>query len=79
MKFTEEKIKSIDEAMFEKLKENPMAGRAVGIGVHLDNTPSGAWIYKNIMGFCKVEELGRVIEELQMLKEAIEEETGLIF
>lgn len=78
MKFTEEKITAINGRLADKKRENPFSFRQIGIGVNLDNSSSGATIFKDIMGFCNVEELSRMIEELQMLKEAIEEETGLI-
>lgn len=77
MKFTDSKIESINNTLDEKKRTNPYNGKVIGIGINLNDGICGATVFKDNWGICSIEELGRMIEELTMLKEAIEEETGI--
>ena len=74
MKFNEETINKIDKVLTDKKCLKPVHGSMIGIGVHLEDSK----VYKCSDIICDVEELKRTIEELQMLKESIEEVTGLV-
>lgn len=78
MKFTEAKMEAIEKNFDNRLKANPISRHVIGTGINLTESLNGTAIAKNMMVFADVEDLGRVIKELQMLKEAIEEETGLV-
>ena len=82
MRCTEEKIEAINEIVFEKKKENPISKNVVGIGIKLSDSINGATAFSRSgncdWSICTVEDLNRTIIELTMLKEAIEEESGII-
>lgn len=78
MRFSETKMKDIDDRFTQMKMENPIDRYRVGIGIELVDGLRGATLCKNGLAFADVEELGRMIEELQMLKEAIETETGIL-
>ncbi len=78
MKFTQAKMEAIEKNYDNRLKANPIRKHVVGIGINLTESLNGTAIAKNNMVFADVEELDRLIKELQMLKDAIEEETGLV-
>lgn len=78
MRFSETKMKDIDGRFTQMKMENPIDRYRVGIGIELVDSIRGATLCKNGLVFADVEELGRMIEELQMLKEAIESETGIL-
>lgn len=82
MKFTESKIESINERLAEKKRSNPISKNVIGIGIKLEEGINGATAFSNSgtcgWAICTVEDLKRTIEELTMLKESIEEETGII-
>lgn len=81
MKFREELESRIDIAMTNKKKATPyMNGKsvAIGIGVGLISDPFSTEVYRDGNWVCGLDELSRMIEELTMLKEAIEEEAGII-
>lgn len=78
MRFSETKLKDIDDRFTQMKMENPIDRYRVGIGVELVDGIHGATLCKNGLAFADVEELGRMIEELQMLKKAIETETGIL-
>ena len=78
MKLTQSKIESINKAIDEKKKANPMNHGEVGIGINVHDSIGGLTVFKNNWGVCTIEELGRMIEELTMVKEALEEECGII-
>ena len=78
MKFTEEKIEAINNTCDEKKKANPICGKEIGLGINLDGSVGETTVFKNNWAICTVEELSQMIKELNMMKEAIEEETGLI-
>lgn len=83
MRFTAEKIGAINERLAEKKKSNPISRNVIGIGIKLGEGINGATAFSNSGGncdwsICAVEDLKRTIEELTMLKESIEEETGVV-
>lgn len=78
MKLNETKLKAIDKRFTKLKRENPIDSYCIGIGIELIDGLHGSSLCKNGVVFADAEELGRMIEELQMLKQAIEEETGLI-
>lgn len=78
MKFTDSKINDINNTLVLKKSANPLNGKAIGIGIHVENGLRGATAFKDNWMICEIDELSRMIEELTMLKESIEEETGLI-
>ena len=78
MKLTMKAIEKVNENLWNKKKENPMNGSVIGIGVNMHDSFGGATVFKDNWGLCELEELGRMIDELTMLKEAIEEETGVM-
>lgn len=78
MKFKEEKIEVINNTCDEKKKANPISRHIIGIGIRLDNSVSKTIVFKDDWAICEVEELSQMIRELTMMKEAIEEETGLV-
>ncbi len=78
MKFTEAKIETINNTCDEKKKANPISRHIIGLGIRLDNSLEGTIVLKNNWAICEVEELSQMIKELTMMKEAIEEETGLV-
>lgn len=82
MRFLAEKIEAINERLAEKKKSNPISRNVIGIGIKLGEGINGATAFSNLGNcdwqICTVEDLKRTIEELTMLKESIEEETGVI-
>ena len=77
MKFNEKTVNEINDTLVDKKRENPVSRNVLGIGVNLRNSIDGSGAYLNNWQICKIDDLARIIEELTMLKEAIEEETGL--
>ena len=78
MKFTEKMAEIIDDNFTEKRKAKPIRGCVIGLGIKMVNGINGASVARDDVVIGTVEELGRMIEEMQMLKAAIEEETGLV-
>lgn len=81
MKFTKDMEERIDKALTDKKKEMPYRrgkGAIIGIGVGLFSDPFTTDVYRDDKWICELEDLSRMIEELTMLKEAIEEESGII-
>ena len=78
MRFTEEKINAINEALLKKKKAKPISHNVIGIGVHINNSICNTFAFSNNWQICDIEDISRMIEELTMLKEAIEEETGIV-
>lgn len=78
IKFNENTINKINDSLSAKKKANPIDSNVTGIGVNLRDSLSGTSAFLNNWQICEIKDLGRMIEELTMLKEAIEEETGLI-
>ena len=74
MRFTEDKLNAIDNRLTRKKKEDPVKNNVIGVGIRLVSLG----VVKENTKICEVEDLKRVIKELTMLKESIEEETGLI-
>ena len=76
MRFTEEKTKVINELLAMKRTANATVKVKLGTGVN------GTSAFKQLGNcdwtLCEVEEIPAIINELTMLKEAIEEETGII-
>lgn len=77
IEFKENMIEKIGKTLEASKKQNPMKGSCIGIGINLKNSLSGSTVFKDNWEICKVDELTRMIEELTMLKKAIETETGL--
>ena len=44
----------------------------------MSNSLGGATLFDNTWGICEVAEIARMIEELNIAKAAIEEETGIV-
>lgn len=79
MKFTAKALDNINAALDAKKRENPIDHHEIGIGVNIKNDMiMGATAFKNNWAVCTVDELSRMIEELTMLRDAIEEETGVM-
>ena len=78
MKFTEKKLEEIDRRFSAKLRENPIKDHVIGMGVSLHPEDTYTMVCCCDDRIVEVNSLSRLIEELQMLKEAIEEETGLV-
>lgn len=78
MKFNNETFDKISEQLYRKKKADPIDGRTIGMGVGLEDLFSKRTVIAvDGMIVCEIEELTRMIKELQMLKETIEEVTGL--
>ena len=75
MRITEEAIERVSKTLLGMKRENPANNIAVGI-VCLELTENG-----KVMGdgevICRLEELGRFCDELQMLREAVKQELGI--
>lgn len=78
MRFTEKTMDKINERLDEKKRENPIKGKIIGLGVRLSEGLDGSIAIKDCVSVCSIEDLSRTIVELTMLKEAIEEETGIV-
>lgn len=82
MKFTTEAEERIEKALIEKKKANPVNGRCkiVGIGVELgySSLSESHCAVRNGVVVCTLDELSRMIEELTMLKDSIEDVTGVV-
>ena len=77
--FTNEKFNEINETLHYKKRDNRFNDTTIGIGVGLTMCYDDEVIVtQNGHTVCELYELGRMIEELTMLKDAIEEETGLV-
>ena len=70
MKFTENKVKEINKT-FKAMVDT------TDVEIEIYDGFGGTRISINSAGCCPVDKLGSLIEELQTLKRAIEEETGL--
>lgn len=78
MRFTEKTMDKINERLCEKKRENPIKDNHIGLGVRLSEGLNGSIAIKDCVSVCSIEDLSRTIVELTMLKEAIEEETGIV-
>ena len=76
MKFTEQLIGRIERNADNKKKKSRYR---VGLGLNVQNSIGGATIFANNWGICEIEELQQMIDELTIMKQAIEEETGIEF
>ena len=74
MKIREEKIGEIRERLDKKKFKKFKYGIGIGIGAET----AGAMVTKDKIQLFTIEELAQAIEELTMLKESIEETTGII-
>lgn len=79
MKFNANKMQDINNKLYTMKKNNPLNNVVVGIGINIKNGIEGVTIYRDCWEICNITELNRMIEELTMLKVAIEEETGIEF
>ena len=79
MKFTDEKLEVINENLAEKKKANPVDFHTIGIGVNIQNSLMGVGAFKDNWQLCEIEDISRLIKELEMLRDAIAEETGVVF
>lgn len=78
MRFNEVKVEKINDVLHEAKKANPYHSKMmIGVGIKLMNGIDRTVVAIDNQGFGEIEDLGRIIEELQMLKDAIEAETGL--
>lgn len=78
MRFTEETIEALNNAIDEKKRKNPISGRTIGIGLNIRNGMKEPTIYKNNWEICELSELNRMIEELEMVRAALAETVGII-
>jgi hypothetical protein len=73
MKFTQDKIKAVNKNLSDKKANNR---------IKLEDCISGVSAVRDMgnmrWAICTVEDIKETIEELTMLKEAIEEETGVV-
>ena len=78
MKINDAKVERINDVLYDMKKANPYHSKIeIGVGIKIFNVLGKTVVAKDNIGIANVEDLGRVIEELQMLKETIENETGL--
>lgn len=80
MRFTAEKIEAISNRLDSKKRANPISGRVIGMGVKIQDSINKDSAVACIDDYvvCDVDNLSRFIVELTMLKDSIEEETGVI-
>lgn len=78
MRFTEETIEALNNAIDEKKRQNPISGHTIGIGLNIRNGMKEPTIYKNNWEICELSELNRMIEELEMVRAALAETVGII-
>lgn len=78
MRFTEETIEALNNAIDENKRAKPYKGKIVGIGLNVQNSISEPTIYKNNWEICELSELDRMIEELEMVRAALPETVGII-
>lgn len=78
MRFTEETIEALNNAIDEKKRAKPYKGKIVGIGLNVQNSISEPTIYKDNWAICELSELDRMIEELEMVRAALAETVGII-
>jgi hypothetical protein len=79
MKFTNDKLKEIQKA-YDKIQKEDKTYK-YGLGVTIapsDDNGTGVMLNTNEFVFVEVEDLKQLIYELQNMKKAIEETTGLI-
>lgn len=75
MRLNEQTIIKINDVLTEKKRQNPIRPHVLSVlGIELYATS----VCANEKYMFDIEDLGRAIEELQMLKESIEEVTGVI-
>lgn len=72
MKITDAKVEAINNRI------NQLKKFEDGLGINIDTTCGKTSIYKKNWGICDLEELSQMIKELNLLKQAVEEETGLV-
>lgn len=77
MRIAEEKIEVINNWMNAK-KSGVGLREEDSLRINLCDSAFRATIFKDNWAVCRVEELSQMIRELTMMKEAIEEQTGLI-
>lgn len=75
MNFTDQKMGEINATLAEMKKNYPYE---LKVGISLCDSIGGAHILKDGMAFCSIDDLGGLIEELQMLRAAIKKESGVI-
>ena len=78
VRFTEEKIEAISANLDEKKKAKGI--NTIGMGVNLRNASFNTSVFfKDNWQLCEIEDISRLIEELEMLRDAITEEAGIEF
>lgn len=78
MRLSTEMHDRVEKAFDEKKKANPINHRVLGLGIDMYTGFEGTDVYRNGHYVCSLEELSRMAEELTMLKESVEEQTGVI-
>lgn len=82
MRLNEQTIIKINDVLEEKKRQNPIRPHVLSVlGIELfvlDSSTNKVTVCANEKYMFDIEDLGRAIEELQMLKESIEEVTGVI-
>ena len=76
MKINEMFLEKIEKNADKKKKNSPYK---VGLGLNVKNSLGGATVFTNGWAICTVEELQQMIDELTIMRDAIEEETGITF
>lgn len=80
MKLSADAQERIEKAFDEKKTANPLdiRHRIIGLGIELYTGFEGVDVYRNGSWVCELGEVSRMMEELTMLKESVEEQTGVI-
>lgn len=77
MRFTDEALEKIEKTYAEVQKETGKSQFYMGLRV--DNNLSRPGVYTNNWGICDLEDIDHMIEELQLMKEAVKRATGVEF
>ena len=77
IRISEEFLERIERNYDEKLRER--CGKHEGLGLKLGNSIGNANVYKCNWAICEINEIDALIKQLTILRDAIEEETGLTF
>ena len=77
MRLNEKFLEKIDKNYSDKHRNGRY--KNCGLGINVRDGFSGATVFKNNWAICELDELQQMIDELEMMKQAIEEETGICF
>lgn len=74
MRLTDKAIEKIDRAYAENRKESRYK---TGLGLNVQNSISGATVFRDNWALCDLENLEQMIYELTMMRNTIKEEVGI--